>query len=493
MEQSVIVSRIQESTKLFRKPGTITYWLLTAHWAQVALLVIIFGLPIVMSTVVDTTLEKIYPPVTEEKLFGIVSYQKSDPRLEDRQETARAILWTISLSCLCYLLILNIPKTIQKTTAIALKRESKADALNKSQPSESLTIYKSALSLTTDPEQENRLTKKITDLKKEISGNQNNHSVGDKTNMMTQKVARTVKLEDSSALVHDHPGERFKPNPRDVEVAVGEAKYEGRYIVKHELGRGAMGVVHLGHDRILARDVALKQLPNHFDTDEDTVDRFKQEAVALARLSHPHVVQVYDFVQEDDQAWIAMELVDGEDLDKHLKESDPLPIEDTVQLGIQMAEALAYAHKRGVIHRDFKPANVILTSEDSAKITDFGLAKLARSSIHTQVGSIMGTPAYMSPEQAQGKGVDSRSDIYAFGVTLYKMLSGRLPFEGDMESIMAQKLTAEPTQIPELDERIPERLRQMVIQMLNKKLDKRPASMDEIAETLKVVSKAYVV
>jgi serine/threonine-protein kinase len=215
--------------------------------------------------------------------------------------------------------------------------------------------------------------------------------------------------------------------------------------------------------------------------------------VALAQLSHPHIVQVYDFVQEGDQAWIAMELVDGQDLDKHLKKTGSFPIGDTVQVSIQMAEALAYAHKRGVIHRDFKPANVILTSEDSAKITDFGLAKLARSSIHTQAGSIMGTPAYMSPEQAQGKRVDSRSDIYAFGVTLYRMLSGHLPFEGDLESIMAQKLTAEPTQIPELEERIPERLKQIVFKMLNKKLDKRPASMDEIAETLKVVSKAHVV
>jgi serine/threonine-protein kinase len=185
--------------------------------------------------------------------------------------------------------------------------------------------------------------------------------------------------------------------------------------------------------------------------------------------------------------------VEGQDLDKHLRESVSLPLGDTVQLGIQMAEALAYAHKRDVIHRDFKPANVIITCEGIAKITDFGLAKIARSSIHTQVGSIMGTPAYMSPEQAQGKEVDSRSDIYAFGVTLYRILAGRLPFEGEVESIMAQKLTAEPTQIPTLEERIPERLRQIVIQMLNKELDKRPASMDEITETLTAVSKAHIV
>jgi predicted Ser/Thr protein kinase len=457
------------------------------------MLVIVFGLPLFMSTVVETYLEKIYPPVKEEKLFGMVSYQKSNPQLENRQETVRATLWTISFGCLCFLLILNIPKTIRKTTAIALKRESKADALNTSQSSESIIIYKSALSLTTDPEQENRLIKKIRDLKEGISGNDNNQGDGLTINEIIPKGARTVKIEDSSALPFNRHSEKFTPNPSGMEVAVGEYNQESRYVIKHELGRGAMGVVHLGHDRILSRDVALKQLPNHFDIDKDTIERFKQEAVALAQLSHPHIVQVYDFVQEDDQAWIAMELVDGQDLDKHFKKSGSLPIGDTVQVGIQMAEALAYAHKRGVIHRDFKPANVILTSDDSAKITDFGLAKLARSSIHTQAGSIMGTPAYMSPEQAQGKHVDSRSDIYAFGVTLYRMLSGRLPFEGYLESIMAQKLTAEPTQIPELDERIPEPLRQIVIKMLNKKLDKRPVSMDKVAETLKTVSKAHVV
>jgi serine/threonine-protein kinase len=493
MEQPAIFSRIQASKKLFGKPNTIIYWLLTARWAQLAVLVIVFGLPLFMSTVVDTTLEKIYPPVKEEKLFGMVSYQRSNPHFEDRQETVRASLWTISIGFLCFLLLLNIPKTIRKTTAIALKRENKADAITKSQPSESISVYKSALSLTTDPEQENRLIEKIRNLEKEISGNDINHDDGIKTKRIISEGVQTIKLDDSSALPHDHYDKKIIPNHRSAEVAVGEVSQESRYVIKHELGRGAMGVVHFGHDRILARDVALKQLPNRFDIDDDTVDRFKQEAVALARLSHPHIVQVYDFVEEDNQAWIAMELVEGHDLDMHLKESGSLPVEDTVQLGIQMAEALAYAHKRGVIHRDFKPANVILTSEGTAKITDFGLAKIARSSLHTQVGSIMGTPAYMSPEQAQGKKVDLRSDIYAFGVTLYRMFSGRLPFEGDVESIMAQKLSAESTQIPELDERIPERIRQMVIQMLNKKLDERPASMDEIAATLKTALKANVV
>jgi hypothetical protein len=166
MGQPTFIGGIQESTKLFRKPVAIMYWLLTARWSQIAMLLVVLFLPFFVSNVVDPYLEKIYPPIKEEKLLGMVSYLRSNPLLEDRQETAKAILWTISLGWFCFLLILNIPKTIRKTTAIALKRESKADALNTSQPSESMIIYKSALSLTTDPEQETRLIKKIRDLKK---------------------------------------------------------------------------------------------------------------------------------------------------------------------------------------------------------------------------------------------------------------------------------------------------------------------------------------
>ena len=490
MGQAAIFSGIQDATKLFRKPGAIVYWLLTARRAQIAMLAIIFGLPLFMSAVVDTCLEKIYPPVKEEKLFGLVSYQRTNPLLVDRQEAARAILWTISLGCLGLLLILNIPKTLIKTTAMAQNRERKADALKNSRPVESIRIYKSALSLTTDAAQEIRLRNKIKKLEIEMLRFEHNGNDGGKTDEIIPGGARTARIARRSVPDHSRRPEKNSANPAGQSVGAEKTKNENRYIIRHELGRGAMGVVYFAHDCILARDVALKQLPNHFSRDKDTIERFKQEAVALARLSHPHIVQVYDFVQEDDQAWIAMELVQGKDLDKHLKDSAPLPIRKTVQLAIQMAEALAYAHQRGVVHRDFKPANVILSSEERVKITDFGLAKLARSNIHTQIGSIMGTPAYMSPEQAQGKAVDSRSDIYAFGVTLYKMLAGRLPFEGDVDTVMAQKLTAAPVQIPELEKRIPERLRQLTIQMLNKELDKRPAGMDEVAETLRTVSQA---
>ena len=143
-----------------------------------------------------------------------------------------------------------------------------------------------------------------------------------------------------------------------------------------------------------------------------------------------------------------------------------------------------------MIHRDFKPMNVILTQQGSPKITDFGVAKLAQSSFHTKEGSVFGSPAYMSPEQAAGKHLDVRSDIYALGVTLCKMLTGRLPFEGDVASVIAQKLTKDPTPSPELNGQIPEQLKRLVWQMLAKKPDNRPASMDAVADSLKAVSNA---
>ncbi len=152
-----------------------------------------------------------------------------------------------------------------------------------------------------------------------------------------------------------------------------------------------------------------------------------------------------------------------------------------------MAEALSYAHKHGVIHRDFKPANVILSMEGAAKITDFGLAKIAQSSVHTQVGSLLGSPAYMSPEQAQGNAVNAYSDIYALGVALYGMLSGQLPFTGDLESVIAQKLTATPKPLSNLNGEIPEQLNRLVFQMLEKEVDNRPKSMDMVVEVLKSI------
>ena len=161
---------------------------------------------------------------------------------------------------------------------------------------------------------------------------------------------------------------------------------------------------------------------------------------------------------------------------------------EAIQLTIQIAEALAYAHQRGVIHRDLKPANVILSAHGAAKITDFGLAKIARSSVQTRAGSFLGSPAYMSPEQTRGQAADAYSDIYALGVSLYEMLSGRLPFAGDFESVIAQKLAATPEPLSTRNGETPGELKQLVFQMLEKEPDKRPQSMNRVADILKAIS-----
>jgi serine/threonine-protein kinase len=359
-----------------------------------------------------------------------------------------------------FLLFVYIPRAISQATAIARKRENEADALSASQPSESIILYDSALSLASDPEYE--------------------ASLRDKLKKLDERLSKTTE--------HKH-GVRAEPKSTvGMEQTIGLEAGDGRYCIQEELGRGAMGIVYRAHDRVLARDVALKQLPVYLRQNQQLVVRFQREAKALARLSHPHIVQVYDFVQDDEQAWIAMEFVKGLDLEQTLRETDGLAIDEAVRLGIQLAEALAYAHERGVIHRDFKPANVLLPKNGLAKITDFGLAKLAQSSVYTQEGSVLGSPAYMSPEQAAGEATDQRSDVYALGVTLYQMLTGRVPFAGDMKSVIAQKLAKDPAPLIQHNAHIPEKLDRLVLQMLAKEPDKRPASMDAVAEALKAFS-----
>ena len=183
-----------------------------------------------------------------------------------------------------------------------------------------------------------------------------------------------------------------------------------------------------------------------------------------------------------------MELIEGHNIADNLQDNGVMGTDETVRLTIQIANALDYAHQRGVIHRDLKPANVILSTDGAAKITDFGLAKIARSSVHTQAGAFIGSPAYMSPEQTQGKPADAYSDIYALGVSLYEMLSGRLPFDGELESVIAQKLSAGPKPLLTGNGVIPEELEQLVFQMLAKEPDQRPESMGKVADALKSVS-----
>jgi serine/threonine-protein kinase len=220
----------------------------------------------------------------------------------------------------------------------------------------------------------------------------------------------------------------------------------GKYEIKRPLGRGAMGTVYEGWDPIIARRVAIKtvRLPDASDPEtEEALARFRREAQAAGRLTHPNIVGVFDYGETNDLAYIVMEFVDGPPLKSVLDKQERFELAATVRIMEDLLAGLQFSHERGVVHRDIKPANVMLTSSGQAKIADFGIARIESSSM-TQAGTVLGTPAYMSPEQFMGQVVDSRTDIYSSGVLLYQLLTGERPFEGGMSAIMHKALNTEP-------------------------------------------------
>ena len=220
----------------------------------------------------------------------------------------------------------------------------------------------------------------------------------------------------------------------------------GKYEIKRPLGRGAMGTVYEGWDPIIARRVAIKtvRLPDNDDPEtEEALARFRREAQAAGRLTHPNIVGVFDYGETNDLAYIVMEFVDGPTLKTLLDKQERFALADAVRVMEDVLAGLQFSHERGVVHRDIKPANVMLTSSGQAKIADFGIARIESSSM-TQAGTLLGTPAYMSPEQFMGQVVDARSDIYSSGVLLYQLLTGERPFEGGLSAIMHKALNTEP-------------------------------------------------
>src|SRR5579862_83084 len=205
-----------------------------------------------------------------------------------------------------------------------------------------------------------------------------------------------------------------------------------------------MSSVYRGHDRLLERTVALKVLHPHFLDDPEYVERFRREARAVARLSHPNIVGVIDRGQADGQQFIVFEYVDGENLKQLLERTGPLPVRRVVELGIQIADALAYAHGHGLVHRDVKPQNILVDPAGDAKVTDFGIVRsLDVERGVTQTGTVLGTSNYLSPEQAGGEPVTPATDIYSLGVVLYELLAGDVPFRGDNLVVVAMKHVTE--------------------------------------------------
>jgi len=270
-------------------------------------------------------------------------------------------------------------------------------------------------------------------------------------------------------------------------MANSKLKKLGRYRIEAELGRGAMGVVYKAHDPVLDRTVALKTiaLDEEAQEREEYHARFFQEAKAAARLNHPALITIYDFGEENELAYMAMELVNGNELAERMVK-EQIPIREAVAIAEQVAEGLAFAHDGGVIHRDIKPGNIMLLPRGRVKIMDFGIARLKVSDLKTQLGTRLGTPKYMSPEQIGGGKLDHRTDIFSLGIVLYEMLTGTKLFKGDsLTQVMHNVANFDPPPPSRIRPGVPPLLDLVVKRAMEKKQAARYANAWEMVDDLR--------
>jgi hypothetical protein len=453
---SAIRNLLPHARNAVRKPATIPYILLPAYRAHITLGILLIFLIFLAPIIVDFITKTTFPPDTSKKLFGLIKNQRVNPLKGLADLFILAILWTVSIGSTLLYLWFHIPDGLARANARAKKLVDLAD--NSTNLSRRQKLLQRALSKVTDTQIESQISLKLQ------TGpmHDNPPSSEGETQINT-----SLNFKSESGV----------SQPTDIGP-------QGRYTLGPQLGKGAMGVVYQAWDNVLDRKIAMKQLTLVLSGDEEYVSRFRREAKALARLTHANVVQVYDLIEDGCHLWMTLEYVDGGNLASYLKIKGCLSIKEAIDIVIPVADGLAYAHSQGIVHRDLKPANILLTKEQKPKISDFGIAKMSRSSQLTQVGSVLGSPRYMSPEQCSGGSVDMRTDIYALGITLYELLTGKVPFEGDTSSVLARHIVEQPQPLSEIISDSPSEVENLILCMLAKNPDDRAADMEEVRDSL---------
>jgi tetratricopeptide (TPR) repeat protein len=292
-----------------------------------------------------------------------------------------------------------------------------------------------------------------------------------------KNVATKIKKIDYRLKLSIEEIERMK-SKSDTRESRKEKKERKRFVIIEEINRGSMGIVYKAKDNALDEIVAIKVLNEALNSDPVAIDRFKREARAARRLSHPNIVRIHDLGENKGKKFISMEYIEGKDLKKILRTEGRIPEERFLHYVKQVCEALHYAHSLGIIHRDIKPANIIITENHRIKIADYGIAKIAQSADSTKLGVVMGTPLYMPPEQIEGKLTDGRSDIYSLGIVMYEMLNGTPPFtEGNIDY---HHMHSKPPKMVDVNPR----LEKIVMKCIEKNPDNRYQSAKELLEEL---------
>lgn len=448
--------------QVMRKPALLKIWFLKASKHTLYLLASLFLLFIVASPVSQSIVDYWYPlnqnsfKNSISDLFNSPALRKKEKLRESRYQQLLFIFWGLGFISTAIVLVLELPRAIRKGKQRAQVLLEQSENIRSKDPVLAETLATTAQNLLLESEQPDHATRWTQDRD---------------SSSISADILKTKALNQAKKTV------RF----------VGDNQ---RYRIEKALASGGSGIVYLAMDTVLGRQVALKELLDDQTTDQQQAERFKVEARALALLNHPHILPVYDLLEENGQFWLVMELLTGGDLSDKINQAGALDVDESVDIVKGVASGLGYAHQQGFIHRDIKPANILFSADGSYRITDFGIAKHETSTVKTQHGLVLGSPGYMSPEQAAGEDIDLRSDIYSLGITLYQMVTAQIPFQGDTRSVMAQHISKPPGPPSLIKSTVNSEVEAVILKMIEKKPDDRYQSTEELIHALNGINQA---